>query len=294
MKRIGGYICKPTRKYLICGTALCLFSFCLFLSSVIVPTSKISDGKIPLPVIMYHSVLEDESRSGKYVVTPDILESDFKYLSENGYKTVTVSDLLAYKKGETELPEKCIMLTFDDGYYNNYSYLFPLLKKYNFRAVLSVVGRYTDEYSNSGEKMNNNYSHATWAQLKEMQDSGYIEIQNHSYDLHDWSQRKGVLRKKGEDFEHYKEYITADIMKMQGKLKENMGKEAVCFAYPFGSVNKESREIVEGIGFEVTLGCEEGVNYIDKSHPLKELKRCNRPDRPETKEFFEKLLLNKP
>lgn len=290
MKRIGGYISRPTRRYLTAGVMLCTFSFCLFLSTLISPVLKNETGKIPLPVIMYHSVLDDESRSGKYVVTPSILESDFKYLSENGYKTVTVSDLISFKNGEADLPEKCIMLTFDDGYYNNYSYLFPLLKKYNFRAVLSVVGRYTDEYSREGEKMNNNYSHATWKQLKEMQDSGYIEIQNHSYDLHDWSQRHGILRKKGEDSDHYREYITADILKMQEKLKQHMGKEAVCFAYPFGSVNKESREIVEGLGFSVTLGCEEGVNYIDKNHSLKELKRFNRPDSPATEEFFKKII----
>lgn len=290
MKRIGGYLCKPTKRYLLFGFTLCAFSFCLFLSSVFMPVSKTNDGKIPLSVIMYHSVLDDESRSGKYVVTPAVLENDLKYLSENGYKTININDLVMYKEGKAELPEKCVMLTFDDGYYNNYSYLFPLLKKYNMKAVLSVVGKYTDEYSKEGEKMNNNYSHATWKQLKEMQDSGYIEIQNHSYDLHDWSQRKGILRKKGEEFEHYREFLTADILKMQERLKENTGKEALCFAYPFGSVNKESREIVESLGFKVTLGCEEGINYIDRTHSLKELKRFNRPDLPKTEEFFAKNL----
>ena len=77
---------------------------------------------------------------------------------------------------------------------------------------------------------------------------------------------------------------------MQEKLKQNTGKEALCFAYPFGSVNKESREIVESLGFKVTLGCEEGINYIDRNHSLKELKRFNRPDLPKTEEFFSKNL----
>ena len=290
MRRIGGYICRRTRKYLwFCG-AICTVAFCLFLSTVTVPTMGISDGKTALPVVMYHSVLDDEAKSGKYVVTPKTLEEDLKYLTENGYKAITVSDLVLYKNGEYELPEKPIMLTFDDGYYNNYSYVFPLLKKYNMRAVLSVVGRYTDEYSKEGEKLNNNYSHATWTQLKEMQDSGYIEIQNHSYDLHDWSQRKGILRKKGEDFEHYKGFVSADVLKMQEKLFQHTGRKAECFVYPFGSVNRESREIIEGMGFFATLGCEEGINIIDRNHSMKELKRFNRPNLPKPEEFFKKII----
>lgn len=290
MKRIGGYLSKPAKRYLTFGFSMCAVAFCLYLGSVFAPVAELKDGKTAVPIVMYHSVLDDESRSGKYVVTPKTLESDLKYLKDNGYQTVVISDLISCKNGETSLPEKCIMLTFDDGYYNNYSYLFPLLKKYDMKAVLSVVGRYTDEYSKAGESMNNNYSHATWVQLKEMQDSGYIEIQNHSYDLHDWSQRKGILRKKGEEKEQYREYVTADILKMQQKLKDNTGRTATCFAYPFGSVNGESREIVEKLGFEVTLGCEEGINYIDKTHTLKELKRYNRPDKYTTSEFFEKII----
>ena len=67
MRRIGGYVCKSTRKYLWIGGAVCSVAFCLILSSVMVPTSKLSDGKISLPVIMYHSVLDNEERCGKYV-----------------------------------------------------------------------------------------------------------------------------------------------------------------------------------------------------------------------------------
>ena len=77
---------------------------------------------------------------------------------------------------------------------------------------------------------------------------------------------------------------------MQEKLESATGKSADCFAYPFGSVNKESREIVEGIGFSATLGCEEGINFIDRNHSLKELKRFNRPNLPKTEEFFKKII----
>ena len=138
--------------------------------------------------------LKQRRQGGKYVITPKTLEEVFAYLKAHGYTAVTISDLIAYQEGRKELPQKPVMITFDDGYYNNYSYAFPLLKKYDMKAVISVIGRYTDEYSASMEKMNNNYSQLTWDQIREMMDSGYVEFANHSYDMHSDTTRRGVKR----------------------------------------------------------------------------------------------------
>jgi hypothetical protein len=99
-----------------------------------------SQEKVRLPVIMYHSLLYDDSRQGKYELSPDVLESDMKYLAERGYHTVTPSDLAAYIRGAS-LPDRPVMLTFDDGYLNNCKYLPPLLEKYGMRALVSPVAR---------------------------------------------------------------------------------------------------------------------------------------------------------
>ena len=101
---------------------------------------------IRVPIVMYHSVLK--SRTGKYIVSPEQLEQDLKYIQERGYETIVMADLIEYVENGRELPERPIMLTFDDGYYNNLHYVVPLLEKYNMRAVISVVGKYTDDYSN--------------------------------------------------------------------------------------------------------------------------------------------------
>ena len=289
MCKILWYATKSKKKSIFFSSALLLIATGLFFSTASAPVSAIPEQKQKVPIVMYHSVLDSKDREGKYVITPEKLEEDFKYIKENGYQTITTSDLISYKNGEKNLPEKSIVITFDDGYYNNYSYLFPLLKKYDMKAVLSVVGVYTDLYSESDEKMNNNYSHADWSQLKEMQDSGFIELQNHSYNMHDWSQRKGILRKKGENKQEYEKLLKEDILKMQQLLKSKTGKDATAFVYPFGSVNDESRKIVEELGFSVTYGCEEGVNLIDKDSSLKDLKRYNRHGSKNTEEFYSKL-----
>ena len=90
--------------------------------------------------LMYHQVLKDESRSGKYIITPYELEEDLKYLSANGYVSVLPSELTQINDGERKLPEKAVMITFDDGYETGLYYVLPLLKKYGMKAVINVVG----------------------------------------------------------------------------------------------------------------------------------------------------------
>ena len=82
---------------------------------------------VEVPILMYHGILKDKKLQGKYVIGPDLLESDLCYLKEHGYTAVVMQDLIDYTNGG-DLPEKPIMITFDDGYYNNYLYAFPLMK----------------------------------------------------------------------------------------------------------------------------------------------------------------------
>lgn len=291
-RSITGYLSPKTRKHSFFILCICLLACIItgitpnFQSTV----SLQNRTGVKLPILMYHSVLNDANRENKYVITPEDFEKDLQFLKENGFQTITTADLIAYKENQIALPEKPVMITFDDGYYNNYSYVFPLLKKYEMKMVLSVMGKPADEYSREGEVMNNNYSHATWTMLKEMCASGYVEIQNHSYDLHNWSERRGILRKKGEDSAHYAQVLFNDLTKMQERIANNVGVPATAFTYPFGAVNKESRSIVEKVGFSVTYGCEEGINVLAPDSDLKELKRYNRPGDADRTKFFNRIL----
>ena len=90
---------------------------------------------VNLPILMYHSILKTNKSKGKFIVSPDTFEEDLKYIKDKGYTTVVMKDLIDYVYENKELPEKPIMLTFDDGYYNNYLYAFPLLKKYDCKIT---------------------------------------------------------------------------------------------------------------------------------------------------------------
>ena len=255
--------------------------------SIVIATSE---DYIDVPIIMYHSILKDPSRSNKYTVTPAVLEEDLKYIKDKGYTTVTIADLISYVYDDSPLPEKPIVLTFDDGHYNNYGYLFPLLEKYDMKAVISIVGSYTDKFSETDEA-NLNYSYLRWKDIKELMDTGRIEFQNHTYNLHsNTGKRIGTKKIKGETDEHYKSILKDDILKLQQEFEGNTNYTPKCFTYPFGAISNASLDIIKELGFKASLSCEQGINKLTKNpNSLYLLKRYNRPSYISTYNFFQKI-----
>ncbi len=255
--------------------------------SIVIATSE---DYIDVPIIMYHSILKDPSRSNKYTVTPAVLEEDLKYIKDKGYTTVTIADLISYVYDDSPLPEKPIVLTFDDGHYNNYGYLFPLLEKYDMKAVISIVGSYTDKFSETDEA-NLNYSYLRWKDIKELMDTGRIEFQNHTYNLHsNTGKRIGTKKIKGETDEHYKSILKDDILKLQQEFEGNTNYTPKCFTYPFGGISNASLDIIKELGFKASLSCEQGINKLTKNpNSLYLLKRYNRPSYISTYNFFQKI-----
>lgn len=287
--KVHFYTLKLNYKLIILLLATCLISSCIFAYSFVIATPK--EDVVSLPIIMYHSILKDINRSNKYVITPSTLESDLEYIYSHGYTTITMSQLISYVYEGTPLPEKPIMITFDDGYYNNLGYAVPLLKKYNMKAVVSIVGKYTDTYTTSDEA-NLNYSYLRWKDVKELMDSGVIEFQNHTYNLHsNTSGRIGCSKKSFESIETYEKILTNDIQKLQQEFEQNIGYTPTTFTYPFGSISKASFPIIKKLGFKASLSCASGINYITKNPDcLYCLKRNNRPSGISSEAFFEKLL----
>ena len=243
---------------------------------------------VKLPVIMYHSLLKDEKLQNDYTVSPTLFENDLKYLTENGYTTVVVKDLTDYVYGKKSLPEKCIMLTFDDGYYNNYVYAYPLLRQRGMRAVVSIIGSQTALFTENGEE-NAYWSHLRAERLRETED--VFEIQNHSWNLHEYGERRGCLRRSGEDEAHYAKLLHEDTEQTQ-QLIEEIGLPAPeCYTYPFGACSEESERILREMGFLCTLGCEERINTVTRDpESLYQLGRFNRAAFESTDDFLRRAL----
>lgn len=248
-------------------------------------------ASVDLPIIMYHSILKDPALTGTYVLPPDQLEADLKYIKQAGYTPVLMKDIIHYVNDDDAfLPEKPILITFDDGYYNNYVYVYPLMKQYNMKCVISIVGKYTDELK-PGEHQSANYSHCSWEQLREMSDSGLVEVQNHTYNMHTiTAARSGARKCSGETAEQYRETLQGDVGKLQELIASHVGAAPTTFTYPFGKYSDESEPILKEMGFQATLSVAPGINQITKGGSLSLLKRYNREPGKASAEFFKDIL----
>lgn len=274
-----------------------LFVFFLF-SAIAYPKAEQTGAavsqktnELTLPVIMYHSMLKDESLQGTYVISPELFKNDIQALKKRGYKIIGAQELVDYVDGKLELPEKCAMLTFDDGYYNNYLYAYQIAREENIKFILSPIG-INSEQSNGSEHMSPSYSHCTWDQLKEMVDSGHVEIMNHSYDMHQNSARMGTKIINGENTEEYKKLLRNDLNHAQQLFKENVGTEPIGFTYPFGAVCEQSQEVVKDMGFKLAFTCEETLNTIKTgdSGALFEIGRYLRNNTESSDSFLDRIL----
>ncbi|MBR1739518.1 MAG: polysaccharide deacetylase family protein [Ruminococcus sp.] len=249
------------------------------------------DGSAFVPIIMYHGITEKEELRGEYTVSLSELEQDMVYLKNHGFTTVFIDDLIAYVDGEGELPEKPVVLTFDDGAYSNYVYLPPLLEKYDMKAVVSPVGIFTVNASESAEEQSVDYSSMTWAQINELRDSGRVEICSHGYDMHSLDGRRGILQKPGESGEAYQRAVYNDVFAFQQLLEENCGFRPDCYTYPYGFYDEISSRLIKECGFRATLDTEQQPNFIRKGEPLclYGLGRYNRPSYADTEDFMRKV-----
>lgn len=245
-------------------------------------------AEIRLPVLMYHSILN--SKSGVYIVSEEQFESDIKGLAALNYSFVLPEEAIAYAEGRGNLPEKPIMITFDDGHYNTMYYALPILRKYNGKAVVNVIGAFSEYSSTSGDDSNPNYSHLTWEQIKFLRDSEIFEIGNHTYDMHKFKPRYGIMPKPGESGEDYEKALAGDAGRLQDKLAE-YGVYPKVFAYPFGRYSDTAREILLGAGFKMFLTCNEGVSVVKFGDPgsVFAVKRINRRGNYSTDAVLEKI-----
>jgi len=222
------------------------------------------DG-VPLPILMYHDILK--SRTGTYTISPQQLEADFMYLKENGYNTVVTGDIIAFAESGTPLPDNPIMLTFDDGYFNNIYYAEDLLKKYDMRAVMFVVGAFCEQAVAEGVE-NPNYSYVLWERIAQMSQGGVWDVQSHSWDMHKINaRREGVRRKNSLDEQEHIKELLEDLTQISQKLEETTGKPTLAFAYPYGALDDHAEELLKKVGYKISVCSYGGVSKIIAGDP---------------------------
>lgn len=261
--------------------------------AVSVSASMQADGnELFLPVIMYHQLTDNPANAGPYVLTAKQFEADMRYIKSRGYTSVTTQQLIDYANHRSSLPEKPILITFDDGYESFIPYAQPVLKELDMYAVVSIIGSVAQTYTDTVDH-NIRYSHLSWEGIHQLSQDPHVEIGNHTYNLHSLDRgRRGCRINSGEEVGAYKAMLTADLTKTQDLLAKYTGAPAKTFAYPFGARCSQSEEVLRSMGFQVVLTCAEKVNRITNQSTdwLYNLGRFNRPSGKTSEQFFQKIL----
>lgn len=237
-----------------------------------------------LPILMYHQLSDKSSQWNAYVLSPQTFEQDILTLRSQGYTPVSASQVWHYANGEGALPDKPVMITFDDADSSFYRLAYPIIQAMEVPVLLSPVGKWVQRATDKGDVM-----YMTLEQIREVSASGLVEVGNHTYDMHkDGPGRRGVLIKAGEDMAAYRQALSQDAQKAQ-QLWEGLGIAQMVFTYPYGFLDERSEAVVKELGFTMSLSCYERINRITDVQSLFVLGRFNRASGPVSDAVVSKL-----
>ena len=224
-----------------------------------------------VPILMYHHLSEDVTNSE--MVSPEQFEAQIRALSEAGYTGVSFDELQAYVLRGAPLPEKPVVITFDDGYESNYTLAYPILQKYGMKATIFAIGVSfgKDHYKDTDYAIT---PHFGAAEAAEMAASGLISIQSHTYDMHQWppyesgsAVRENILPLPGEREEVYVQALTEDFTRSRALLEDAAGQPVDVLAYPAGQYSTLAQVTLQSLGVHVTLSTNPGVNTVVRGLP---------------------------
>lgn len=248
----------------------------------------IETAEIRLPILMYHNIIPS-SYGTKYEVTVDDLKKDFQAIKDNGFNVVSAESVIAYANGaRIAMPDKPIMLTFDDGFYNYNKFLMPMLNEFGYSATVGVVGDFTKFNKNTDSTPN--YTYVDYDDMKALSECG-ITIANHSASMHYMAKgKKGVMPTYGENSANYRERFKTDTLKMHENLSK-IGIKPNVYVYPYGLFNKISEEVLKELEYSMTLTCAETVNTVTAGNrdSIRLLGRFNRDGRKPIQPLLDKF-----
>jgi biofilm PGA synthesis lipoprotein PgaB len=228
-------------------------------------------------IFSYHEIAEkSETLDSTYAVSAANFEAQMKWLIDGGYHFINVDDIINFRKHNKPLPDKAVLITFDDGYQSVYANAFPILKKYQIPTVVALVGTWlqSNDKIDFGGHLIDRRKFLSQDEIREMVASGLVEVGSHSYFLHRGipanpqgntepatTTRQWFPDKKAyEDDKSYHKRILDDLKTNSEFLKEYTGQKPRVMVWPYGEYNLEVRKIAESLGMPVGLTLDDGSN----------------------------------
>jgi len=208
-------------------------------------------GQYVVPILMYHSISAADSKSlfvlGRHRtaplclnnVSPASFEWQMRFLKDNGYQVITLDDYVEGNRQGKKFNHKTVVITFDDGYVDNYTNAFPVLKKYHFPATIFLISDFVSRNSNV----------LTWEEIKEMDHDG-ISFESHT-------RRHAYLPKQTP------EQLKDEIITSKHDIEAHLGKPVYYMAYPCGGFNEKIKAVVALAGYKAALTTNRGTDRYD-------------------------------
>ena len=214
--------------------------------------SQASDNEqIKVPILVYHKF--GPTAKDLMTITPEVLEAQLQWLKDNGYTVIPLKTLVHYLQGTAPPPSpKSVVITVDDGHKSFYTYMAPLIRKYNIPVTLFI---YPTAISNSDER------HITWVELRELQQTGLFDIQSHTYWHPNFKQEKKKLSP-----EDYKIFVNSQLKKSKEVLEQKLGTKVDYLAWPYGIYDDELEKWAQENGYTAAFTIVR--KHASKSYPL--------------------------
>lgn len=204
-------------------------------------------GYQTVPVLSYYRL--SKNKPSKIAITQDDFKAQMKYLKDNGYHVITLDQLLGFLDYQEQIPEKSVVITFDDGWISVYDIAFPILKEYGFPATIFI---YTD-FVGGGKAM-------SWKHIKELSEAGFdIQCQTKTH-------RNLTVLKNKESFKQYFNSLEMEISYPKKLIEKKLNKECNCLAYPYGETNNLVIAMLKKHGYRAAFTVDNQSNpfFIDK------------------------------
>jgi peptidoglycan/xylan/chitin deacetylase (PgdA/CDA1 family) len=224
--------------------------------------------EVKIPILLYHQLAETAEEVAPGIVTADKFAADLAALDAAGWSTVTLTDLIDYADGKKTLPEKPVVISFDDGYRSNYLYAYPALRERGMRAVISLIG-WSVGRDTRLDGVTPIFPHFSWAEAEEMVKSGVMELQSHSYDLHENAPggREGAMIKPDESTAAYAEVLAADQRELNAAFRAQLNLTPAVFTYPYGAADARADYILKTLGYRATLLTTDEISRVTQGNP---------------------------
>ena len=196
-----------------------------------------SESGTKVLVLNYHKI---DHTFISLAVRPEDFDNQMKYLRNNGYHTISPDELYEALAGNGKLPENPVLITFDDGYEDNYTNAYPILKKYGFKATIFVVTGFLDKHKKG---------YLNWDQAREMNENG-VNIESHT-----------VNHRSMTDLTD--DELRSELVDSKKKAEAELGHEVNYIAYPTGTYNLHIAQMVKEAGYKAAFTIKYG--NVDKA-----------------------------